>query len=307
MPTQIQIDATLKGLGWVGKPADRIINHGPRTLADVDDKAQLWRFLNENVYHYARQNGWAWTAEVGNNGTPQATYITPNATAIPGQGTLGIPLLDGSNQQLSCNCGIFNAAVRQLAWHVLGFTTHQVSAASTRKSFVTRANTRTFDPAWVGNVRTLTNQFHELGAFKFDTHSFSQGPGGRLADATCNQVEFGADTDLMWLELTKPTVAQAPPSWGAVAGWRRGGWLKVSQVHDPNGPAPLGNQPWYLIRADQLKLKRQDFKTHNPTLFSIIEAIPDNSGTNNGWPNWWLIGSAELPPNLRHAMTLLFP
>ncbi|HKX28915.1 MAG TPA: hypothetical protein VJ302_14555, partial [Blastocatellia bacterium] len=62
MPTQIQIDATLKGLGWVGKPADRIINHGPRTLAEVDDKAQLWRFLNENVYHYARQNGWAWTA-----------------------------------------------------------------------------------------------------------------------------------------------------------------------------------------------------------------------------------------------------
>jgi hypothetical protein len=289
MPTQDVIDTLLASYGWTGKPADHIVNMGGYRLANIANKVQLWHTLNKNVWRYARANNWVWSADAGNNGNKQhlGSLGPGKPDAVPGEGTLGFPLLAGANPALSCNCGVFNTIARQLAWHILGFKDTDISGAFTTSTFVTLPGSRPFDQAWTGNVRTVAADFPLISALKFTNHSFSKGPDGNFTDATCKVASFANKTDIMWFDckLPKDTIIVKDLS----------GWLMVDHVYDNHGPFPPGGPPYYLIAASELRKQKALFPVGGAGLTqTLINAVPDLCATNNNWPNWWLLSPNDL-------------
>ena len=224
MPSQLEINQRLATYGWTGLPVDAIVNRPGHLLAGMGNKTSLWKRLNRNAWRYARENNWRWIANAGDNGSlNHAGPFKPGLrNAVAGAGTCGLPLLEGTNPQSACNCGVFNTMVRQIAWHILGFADNEIGGAGTPKVFVTRPGTRTFDAAWTGNVRTAAQDFAAVSAFKFTAHSWSKAPAGGFSDATCRVTHFGSETDLYWFvaeranrpcTLNRPAIgSRSPPS-----------------------------------------------------------------------------------------------
>lgn len=304
MPSQPVIDTLLAAYGWTGKPAAHIVNMPGYPLADIANKTTLWHNLNANLWRYARANNWVWIDTAGNNGsTSHSGPIAPGKPpAIPGAGTGGIPLLDGTNLAKSCNCGIFNTVARQLAWHILGFKDNEVLNASTDKTFVTLPGSSTFYAAWMGNVRTVTQDFATIQALKFTNHSFSKGPDGNFTDATCNVPSFANKTDIMWFDLKRAKSTLLVENSG------QAGWLVVDTVYSHHGHLPAGGPPYYLIASAQLKAKKGLFPLGGPGLTqAAINAVPDQCATCVAWPNWWLLSANDLPVEFKNWARYFLP
>ena len=183
------IKDALQALGLkMGDPGWRIAG-GPNSLSRADEPNHGLRNLMQNFFEYGHGPGeWQWQSALGNASGPDS-YVNPRHR--------GINLLNGTCKVT--NCDGFRLAFINLATNVLDIADVTVGDIGPIQDggYLTRPHTRAIDRHWVGNVRTESKDFAQVGSFKFSEHHFARLGAGHLYDPTTNETHGGED-ELKW-------------------------------------------------------------------------------------------------------------
>lgn len=239
--------------------------------------ALLAEHVCRNVYWYGLNGNTTWVWDAGSGGNPTGEALARGTT-------------------LTTNCGGFNATARWIGHNVLGIPADQFVGSYTHANdcFVTLAGTQGLDRNWTGNVRTLTQDFAQLGAYFFKGHSFCRFGANRL-DASTNVMNFAIQTDLYWCAL-----AQSNPNAPATDGRA----FMVTHRYQPT--AIPGNLPYCLVSRVSLAKFRHHLPIvavpGSPLTQGFVNAMPETTGHN--WSTFLLISRDDLPVAFRQALVL---
>jgi hypothetical protein len=277
-PAELKMIADIKRLQLSNTPAEKIIKRPGNQLWNyAHNPALLAENLCRNVHWYGINGNTTWVWDAGSGGNPTGEALA-------------------RGQTLQTNCGGFNTTARWIGHNVLGLSTTAFVGAFTGANdhFITAPGTIAIDRNWSGNVRTLNQNFDQLRAYFFKSHSWSR-YNATMLDASTNTMNFATKTDLYWCELAStnsPTVMQD------------GRVFMVTQRF--GGHAIPGALPYACVSSKALKKFKHHFPivaTVGPTVTqSFINTLPDTTGNN--WQTFVLLSRDHMPIDFRRAVNL---
>ena len=137
------------------------------------------------------------------------------------------------------NCDGFRLAFINIATNVLdiaGVTVGDIGPIE-NGGYLTTPHTTAIDHHWVGNVRTESGNFAEVGSFKFSEHHFARFGAGHLYDPTTNQA-LADETEMKWCTYTIET---DPTVQGRFQG------LRLFRITSVDHPDVACADPRYLV------------------------------------------------------------
>jgi hypothetical protein len=270
--------AKLRELKLAQSPAEKIVKRpGSQLWLHAATNAQLAEQLCRNVYWYGINGNPAWDWGAGSGGNPTGEALARGTTT-------------------STNCGGFNATARWIGHNVLGIPPGELTGEFTNANdtFITLAGTQGIDRAWQGNVRTLTQDFAQLGAYFFKGHSYCRCGANRL-DASTNVMNFAQKTDLYWCELAITNT---------LVTLQNGRAFMVTQRYQPTAiPGPL---PYCCVSYTSLR----NFRHLLPIVAiggqaltqGFVNGMPATTGNN--WETMLLVSRDHVPTQFRQALNL---
>jgi hypothetical protein len=281
LPTQaaeLKIKANIRNLNLRGTPAEAVLCRvGHQVWNFAGNEALMAEQICRNMHWYGQTGNPAWVWDIGSN---------------PANNT-GEALARGGT--VNTNCGGFNLSARWIGINVVELDATQFVGSYTQASdyFITGANTIGIDRNWLGNVRTITQDFAQLRAYFFKGHSWCK-YGNNMLDASTDTMNFRSKFDLYWCALNDVTLVN-------------GRVFLVSNRY--KATAIPGTAPYACLSHTSL----QNNKHHFPIVLtgaagqglvtqSFISQMPARSG--HGWENMLLASCADLPAAYRAAVGL---